>query len=164
MKKRTVFAFMLIGLAFSTQAQDVSKNAIGLRLGDNDGFGGEVSYQRGLSKNNRLEFDLGWRTSKYVGAIKIAGLYQWVWKIENGFNWYAGVGGGIGSWNYNRYEVRDNGVFVFAAGDIGIEYNFKKVPIQLSLDLRPELYVNSVGYRDNNFGPDLGLGVRYKFD
>ena len=164
MKKRIVTAFMLIGLAFGAQAQNSSKNAIGLRLGDNDGFGGEVSYQRSLSKNNRLEFDLGWRTSKYVGAAKLAGLYQWVWSIEKGFNWYAGVGGGVGSWSYNRNGINDNGVILFVAGDIGIEYNFKKAPIQLSLDLRPELYVNSYGYRDNNFGPDLGLGVRYKFD
>ncbi len=164
MKKLILFAFMLIGLAFNAQAQDISKNALGLRLGNNDGFGGEVSYQRGLSKNNRLEFDLGWRNSNYVNAIKIAGLYQWVWNIDNGFNWYAGVGGGLGSWNYNCNGIKNNGTFLFGAGDIGIEYNFKEVPIQLSLDLRPELYFNDSGYRDNNFGPDLALGIRYKFD
>lgn len=48
MKKVILSAFMLLGLAFSTQAQDISKNAIGLRLGDNDGFGGEISYQKGF--------------------------------------------------------------------------------------------------------------------
>ena len=52
MKKLILSAFMLLGLAFSKQAQDISKNALGLRLGDNDGFGGEISYQRGLGKNN----------------------------------------------------------------------------------------------------------------
>ena len=55
MKKIILSAFMLIGLAFNAQSQDISKNALGLRLGSNDGFGGEISYQRGLSKNNRLE-------------------------------------------------------------------------------------------------------------
>jgi len=50
MKKVFLSAVMLLGLAFSSQAQDISKNALGLRLGDNDGFGGEISYQRGLSK------------------------------------------------------------------------------------------------------------------
>ena len=155
---------MLIGLAFSTQAQDISKNALGLRLGDNDGFGGEISYQRGLSKNNRLEFDLGWRNSNNVDALKLAGLYQWVWEIDNGFNWYAGVGAGFGSWNYNYNDTKNNGSFLFAAGDIGIEYTFKEVPIQLSIDLRPELYFNSNDYREDNFGPDLALGIRYKFD
>lgn len=49
MKKTILFAFLLLGTVFA-QAQDISKNALGLRLGDNDGFGGEVSYQRGLSK------------------------------------------------------------------------------------------------------------------
>ena len=48
MRKCIVTVSMLIGLAWSTQAQEISKNALGLRLGDNDGFGGEVSYQRGL--------------------------------------------------------------------------------------------------------------------
>ena len=164
MKKIISSMLMLIGLAFSTQAQDISKNALGLRLGDNDGFGGEISYQRGLSNNNRLEFDLGWRNSNNIDALKLAGLYQWVWEIDNGFNWYAGVGAGFGSWNYNYNDTKNNGSFLFAAGDIGIEYTFKEVPIQLSIDLRPELYFNSNYYREDNFGPDLALGIRYKFD
>ena len=42
-------ASLIIGLSFSAQAQNTSKNAFGLRLGDNDGFGGELSYQRKLS-------------------------------------------------------------------------------------------------------------------
>lgn len=155
-------ALMLMGFAWSTQAQDISKNALGLRLGDNDGFGGEVSYQRGLSKNNRLEFDLGWRNSKNVDAIKLAGLYQWVWNIDGGFNWYAGVGGGFGSWRYSTKDFDDSGAILFAAGDIGIEYVFD-IPLQVSLDFRPEIYFNTEGYRDDNFGPDIALGVRYRF-
>lgn len=162
MKKIILSAFMLIGLAFSTHAQDISKNALGLRLGDNDGFGGEVSYQRGLSKNNRLELDLGWRNSNNYDAFKLVGLYQWVWEIDRGFNWYAGVGGGLGSWSYDN----DGGTILLAAGDIGIEYNFQEAPIQLSLDFRPEFYLNNSGnnkFRDDNFGPDIALGVRYRF-
>jgi opacity protein-like surface antigen len=166
MKKIILSAFMLIGLAFSSQAQDISKNALGLRLGDNDGFSGEFSYQRGLSKNKRLEFDLGWRNSNEVDAMKLVGLYQWVWEIENGFNWYAGVGGGIGSWSNSEGSTNDSGVFLLAAGDIGIEYNFQEAPIQLSLDFRPEFYLNNSGsnkFRDENFGPDIALGIRYRF-
>lgn len=133
MKKLILSAFMLLGLAFSAQAQDISKNALGLRLGDNDGFGGEISYQRGMGSNNRLEFDLGWRNSKDVDAFKLVGLYQWVWNIEGGFNWYAGVGAGIGSWSYNKNDFKDSGSFVLAAGDIGIEYNFQEAPDRKSV-------------------------------
>lgn len=164
MKKIILSTIMLMGLAFTAQAQDISKNALGLRLGDNDGFGGEISYQRGLSDNNRLELDLGWRNSNNVDALKATGIYQWVWNIEGGFNWYAGVGGGLGSWSYDdKYGTDDSGAFVFVAGDLGIEYGFDEVPILLSLDIRPELYFNSDNYRTNNFGPDLALGIRYQF-
>lgn len=166
MKKLILSAFMLLGLAFSAQAQDISENALGLRLGDNDGFGGEISYQRGLSKNNRFEVDLGWRNSNDIDAFKLTGLYQWVWNIEGGFNWYAGVGGGIGSWDSKDIIVNGNRInngtetVLFAAGDIGIEYNFQEAPIQLSLDFRPEIYF---GNKDNDFGPDIALGIRYRW-
>lgn len=163
MKKIILSAFMLIGLAFSTQAQEISKNALGLRLGDNDGFGGEISYQRGLSDNNRLELDLGWRNSKNVDAFKLTGLYQWVWNIDGGFNWYAGVGGGVGSWSIDNNNFDDNGTFAFVAGDLGIEYGFDEVPILLSLDIRPELYFNSDDFRNDNFGPDIALGIKFQF-
>lgn len=163
MKKLLLSAFVLLGMVFSAEAQDISKNALGLRLGDNDGFGGEISYQRGLSSNNRLEFDLGWRSSKNVDAFKLVGLYQWVWNIEGGFNWYAGVGAGVGSWSFENKDVKEDGSFVLAAGDIGIEYNFD-FPLQLSLDFRPELYFGGdyADFRDG-FGPDIALGIRYRW-
>lgn len=155
---------MLVGLAFTAQSQEISKNAIGLRLGDNDGFGGEITYQRALSDNNRLELDLGWRNSNDVDAIKLAGLYQWVWNIEGGFNWYAGVGGGLAnsSYDYNRGGQRydDSYTYLFAAGDIGIEYNFD-IPLLLSLDFRPEVYFTDKVNKD--FGPDIALGIKYQF-
>jgi hypothetical protein len=162
MKQIILSAFMLIGLTFTTQAQNISKNALGLRLGSNDGFGGEVSYQRGMSDINRLELDLGWRNSKDVDAFKLAGIYQWVWNIDGDFNWYAGVGGGLGSWSNSN---NNNGTFIFAAGDVGIEYNFD-IPLQLSLDVRPELGFGDYKYTNSNldtFSPDIALGVRYKF-
>lgn len=153
---------MLLVLAFASNAQEISKNALGLRLGDNDGFGGEISYQRALGSNNRLEADIGWRNSNDVDALKVTGLYQWVWNIDGGFNWYAGVGGGLTSWSYDNKNNKDSGVGLFAAGDIGIEYLFD-IPLQLSLDFRPELYFGSDKWRKDNFGPDLALSIRYRF-
>ena len=164
MKKIIFSAMMLIALAFTAQAQEISKNALGLRLGDNDGFGGELSYQRKLSKNNRLELDLGFRNNDNYDAFKLVGLYQWVWNIDGGFNWYAGLGAGIGSYSYNNFpgsKYDGNGTFLLAAGDIGIEYVFD-FPLQISLDLRPELYFGDE-FRDDKFGPDIALGLRYRF-
>lgn len=166
MKKVVLSALMLIGLVFNAQGQDLSKNAIGLRLGSNDGFGAEVSYQRALSQKNRVEIDLGWRSSTAYDAVKVAGVYQWVWEIQNGFNWYAGVGGGLASWSWDApagYTGKNSGTSLFVAGNVGVEYNFD-IPLQVSLDIRPELYFGENNYRTTNFGPDLALSVRYKFN
>ena len=163
MKKVIVSAVLFVGAVLSSQAQDISKNSIGLRLGDNDGFGAEISYQRRLTPINRLEFDLGWRNSDEVDAIKLAGMYQWVWNIDKGLNWYAGAGGGIGSWRYSNEGESNNGTLVFISGNLGIEYQFD-FPLQLTLDVRPEIYLLSGDYRETNFGPDLALGIRYRFD
>lgn len=158
MKKIFLVALVFIGFTTMSNAQEVAKNALGLRLGDSDGFGAEISYQRGLSDNNRLEFDLGWRSGKGYDGFKLAGLYQWVWNIDGGFNWYAGAGGGVGSYSFDNNNFDDE-TFVFAAGDIGIEYNFD-IPLLLSLDFRPELGFGD--YRDDvDF--DIALGIRYQF-
>ena len=164
MKKLFLIAVVLVGFGFSAKAQ---QNAIGLRLGDNDGFGAEVSYQRSFSSSNRLELDLGWRDSDYYDAVKLTALYQWVWNIEGGFNWYAGAGGGLGSWEFDDKRVPDfaddddSGTFLFIAGDIGVEYNFD-IPLQLALDFRPEIYFGD-DFREDDFGPDIALAIRYRF-
>jgi len=163
MKKLILLTTTLFGFAFFAQGQEIAKNALGLRFGDNDGFGAEISYQRGLSENNRLEVGLGWRNSNRADAYKLTGVYQWVWDIDNGFNWYAGVGGGVGSWSYRHNDERDNGTFLLVAGQIGVEYGFSEIPLLLSLDFRPELYFGD-GWRGDDFGPDIALGVRFKFN
>ena len=84
MKMKKVFLTLALSMgAFLTMnAQEISENAIGLRLGGGDGFGAEVSYQRAIGNdNNRLELDLGWRNDDNFDAVKLAGLYQWVWNI-----------------------------------------------------------------------------------
>ncbi|MCC4213788.1 hypothetical protein [Leeuwenhoekiella parthenopeia] len=159
--KKLFIAFVLIaGFSFSSQAQEIADNALGIRLGDNDGFGAEISYQRALGGNNRLELDLGLRDGRNYDGFKLAGLYQWVWNIDGGFNWYAGVGGGLASYDYNDGPFRDeNDTFVFAAGDIGIEYNFD-IPLLISLDFRPEF---AFGDYNDDLDFDIALGLRYQF-
>lgn len=181
MKRIILTLFALGALAFSAQAQrtskQVSKNAIGVRFGDNDGPAVAASYQRRIFTNNRLEFDLGVKSSGREDAVKFAAVFQWVFPIENGFHWYVGAGAGVGRYehNYRRdyyYYVgpdygyygpyKDDGIFAFAAGDVGIEYDFPKIPLQLSFDIRPE--VGSNAYYDNNIGADIGFAARYRFN
>jgi len=162
MRKLFLLTIACFGFTAILSAQDISPNAIGLRLGDSNGFGTEISYQRALSDNNRLEFDLGWRSGNNFDGFKLTGLYQWVWNLDGNFDWYAGVGGGLASFDDDNYGSDS---FIFAAGDIGIEYSFE-IPLQISLDFRPEFgfgnnYDNNYDNSDLDF--DIGLGIRYLF-
>jgi hypothetical protein len=156
--------FTVVTLAI-TNAQEVSKNAIGIRAGDGDGFGTEISYQRALSGNNRLEIDLGYENGDNFDGFKATGIYQWLWNIEGGFNWYAGAGAGVGTISLDDdFPGRgnfddDSETFIFAAGQVGIEYNFD-FPLLISLDVRPEFYFGD--FRDGN-DLDIALGIRYQF-
>jgi len=145
------------GLLFMN-AQDVSENAIGLRLGDSDGFGAEISYQRALGEANRLEVDLGWRSARDYDGFKLTGIYQWVWELDGDFNWYTGAGGGLGSYGFDNSALDDE-TFVFVAGNVGIEYIFD-IPLLLSLDFRPEL---GFGDFNDDLDFDIALGIRYRF-
>jgi len=148
MKKTVLSLSLLIGSIFIINAQEISDNAIGLRFGGGNGVGGEISYQKTLEDNNRLEIDLG--LANEFTNFKATGLYQWVWNIEAQFNWYAGVGGGI---------LFDNGTGIYGAGVVGIEYNFD-APVLLSLDYRPE--IGLTGSLDG-LNSDIALSVRYQF-
>lgn len=168
MKIFKLFVFLLF-TTFFVQGQNIADNALGLRLGDSDGFGAEISYQRLVNRYKRIEIDFGWRDSREFDAFKFTGLYQWVHHIDGNFNWYYGVGAGFGSVDFdpipgpgNEPETPDGGLFLFAAGDIGVEYDFD-IPLLLSLDFRPEIGI--LGYDDfsDNFDFDIALGIRYQF-
>ena len=80
---------------------------------------------------------------------------------DGNFNWYVGVGGGVGQVVFDNDFPGDpdNETFFFAAGDIGIEYDFD-IPLLISIDFRPE-----IGFGDfiDDLDFDIALGLRYQF-
>lgn len=157
---------VVLGGAFSSQAQ-VNKHALGARFASGGVFfGPEVSYQLGLSEKNRLEFDAGAAFSGINGwtRTRLAIIFHWNWNIWNSFNWYIGPGGQIGFYQ-DLNNVNNNGLTLGVGGQIGIEYDFKKqfdVPILVSIDSRPMFDF----LRPGNLGiwlPSGALSVRYVF-
>jgi len=148
MKKLLLPLSLIFAINLTVNAQEIADHAIGIRIGGGNGTGGEISYQKSLKNNNRLEVDLGFASE--VNDFKATGLYQWIWSIEDDFNWYAGVGGGIASTDKTG---------VYAAGVVGFEYNFQ-APIIVAIDYRPE-----IGFASNLGGlvSDIGIAVRYQF-
>ncbi len=158
-KTLAVLTFLLAGIC-AMQAQDMSKNALGLRIGDDDdnGIGLEITYQRAITEDNRVELDFGWKTGDFVDFYKLTGLYHWVFGINKGLNWYVGPGASLAYATFEPEGV-DSEFYFFVAGNIGIEYAFE-IPLQLSFDLRPE-----IGFDDatDDLEIDWGLSARYQF-
>ncbi len=152
-------------------AQEIANHAFGLRLGESDGFGAELSYQKSIGRYSRVELNAGYRDSREFDAFKATLLFQNVFSLGRTFNWYYGFGGGAGSVDFEPIPSPNNpnvaldpegGLFVFGAGDIGIEANLN-MPLVISLDIRPEIGI--IGYEnfDNSFEFDVALGIRYQF-
>jgi len=165
MKKSVLILFAIVGFAWHSTSQEIAENAIGIRLSENDGFGPEINYQRGLGDNNRLELGLAFHSHRHHDAVKFTGIYQWVWNIDGGFNWYAGPGAGVGLVSFDDHHGPgdhdhdgDTDIYAFATGDIGIEYNFD-FPLLISFDFRPQI---NFGHPDD-LSFDVGLSARYQF-
>ncbi len=134
------------------------ENALGIRAGGGIGFGNEISFQTPF-ENNRGELNIGRGARGDFAYFNLTGIYQWVTPIESGFNWYIGFGPSIGNWAHDYND--DNGVYIAAVLNGGLEYNFSEVPFQISIDSRPEFSL--VNPPDDPFGLNLGLGIRYRF-
>lgn len=162
--KKILFATLLVFASVMAYAQP---RAIGVRLGEFDGF----SYQHSVGDNNMFEFEAGFNWGNYWGNrmvgwingnewhlyghnVQVAFTYDWIDPFGATFptmpkgewHWYMGVGaaGGYGWYGYvydrnlGAAGADENWGFVGATGRIGVEYDFW-FPLQLSLDFRPTL-------------------------
>lgn len=147
MKRIILLCAAVIMTAAALNAQP---RAVGGRIG----AGITASYQHSVSNSNMVSVDLDF--PMFYGGIQAAATYDWIfpinsWNERGAWNWYAGVGAGLGfGWphiskdTYGGATYRTNaGSFnIGAVGRIGVEYQFW-FPLQLSIDWRPM------------FGPDI---------
>ena len=187
------FILILAASVLAAVAVSAQPRAIGVRFG----YGIEVSYQHSLSEANMLSAELTFPAFHGIGA---AATYDWInpfnamipWNDKGEWNWYMGVGAGLGlgfpdvSKNTTdgvTHKTSSNWFSVGVAGRVGVEYNFW-FPLQISLDWRPVLgpsfswtkntisgggidtteKTNASGfYTDGLYAGAISLGVRYKF-
>lgn len=156
MKKIILMAAMVLGFAVAAAAQP---RAIGGRLGN----GVEVSYQHTLG-SNFIEADLG--LIGFGANINLNAVYNWMiaqpqWTDRGEWGFYAGAGAGLGGGSVSKVGYFNIG----AVGQVGLEYTFW-FPLQLSIDIRPQLGVVAVkgagaGLYFDSWCP--ALSVRYRF-
>lgn len=153
MKKRLLFIALFCTMAIGASAQNGYKNAIGVRGLLNI----DVSYQRYITAQTRIEGTIGF---DYYG-FSMAAMHQWTFELpidtEGIWQWYVGAGGGIGSWDRQKY---DKGFSLGALVQVGVEYTFSNIPLLLSLDYRPGFYFLPEGRFDFR---GIAVGVRYCF-
>jgi len=173
MKKVVVLSVVLFASVIAMNAQP---RAIGVRFG----YSTEASYQHSFESGNMLQLDAGF---PYFSSFHVVGTYNWLfpissWKHDGSWNWYAGVGAGVGlGWSYyrwwgyddvilhyNRYYAKSYGVFGIA-GMVGVEYNFK-FPLQLFVDYRPLIGLaisrDEAWFHNRGLG-FIAIGARYNF-
>lgn len=143
------FICVLVAAIAVSAVAAAQPRAIGVRFG----YGAEVSYQHNLGANF-IEADLGWSGGGYAF---VHAAYDFIiatpkWSVGE-WNFYAGPSVG--------FSGRNQGFMVHVGGQVGLDYTFT-FPLQLSLDLRPEIFSFGSGtYWFNGWYPNIG--VRYRF-
>lgn len=145
MKKGLVTAMFLLfcHIGFSQE--------IGVRFGDVVGNNVAVDAIFNTGEFNRVHADVS-----FGNGVGVEALWDFLYKpfkigdVE-GFKWYVGAG---------VSTLIDNPFLLGASAEGGIEYTFAKVPISLSGDWRPTLYIlDDFGFH----GGGCGFNARYVF-
>lgn len=131
-------------------ASTANAQEIGVRFGDVAGGPVAVDALFSAGKLSRIHADLAFGN----GGVGIEGVWDFLFKPLGGeaFSWYLGVGASM--------RIDDDDFLIGPNGEIGLNYGFKTVPISLSADWRPTLWV--VEETKFNAG-GFGINVRYVF-
>ena len=148
---RTTLTLVLIVLAsafFTASAQDY-RVAIGVRLSNaTPTLSNSITVKYNMNQKSAIEGLLSFGSRFGIGAL---------YEVNNlttvqGLNWFFGGGAYIG------FEKGDT--YLGPTGIIGLDYKFPNIPLNLSLDWKPELdLIPAI-----NFVPDaFGFSARFTF-
>ncbi len=155
-----VSAFILSISTSKLQAQNYT-GSLGLRLGAYNG----ITYKGFINEKAAIEVYGTFRSySSSYSFITATGLYEIHNAISNagGLKWYYGGGITAGFYSFDKtYLGSNNTSTIFGiTGVLGLEYVFKELPINVSLDWSPTYYFSSgSGFTGDYFA----LSVRYIF-
>ncbi len=158
MKKIILSAIVLICFTAVTNAQDY-KTALGVRLSSSNAYqNNSISIKHFINESTAVEglFTFG-------EPLAIGALVEFHKPLStSGLSWFYGVGGYLAfPKKLNTTTLKTNTETNFGAqGAIGLDYKFTNIPLNLSLDWKPELNIVT----DINFEPAaVGLTARFTF-
>ncbi|MEO1518037.1 MAG: hypothetical protein AAFV95_23645 [Bacteroidota bacterium] len=140
------------------QAQNY-QTAIGARLG----YPLSASIKHFINESHALEGYIGTRGWSTYRWTNISGAYQIHKPIEgvDGLQWYFGAGASVYFWNFRDDFVGGefSNLNLGLQGYLGLDYTFSDVPISITADWIPSIFLG--GFL-GGFGGGYGtLGVRY---
>ena len=139
-----------------TPATDAGyKTAVGIRLStDQAVVGNSVSIKHFLNDKLALEGFLSFRNPVSIGAL--LEIHKPLTGTE-GLKWFYGAGAYIG---FDSDKAKESRNLMGAMGVVGLDYKFSNVPLNISLDWKPELHIID----DINFEPSaVGFTARFTF-
>ena len=157
MKKILLIAEMVLGFAVAATAQT---RTMGARFGGGTFLGADFSYQYSMG-DDFIEANVG--ATLDVITLSVTGIYNFMiaqpqWTSQGTWGFYAGpgasLGGILGQMTFN------------VVGQVGLEYFFDNIPLQLSVDVRPFLGYQAGGDTEKGglaINAAAGVGVRYAF-
>jgi len=149
MRKLLLTLFVCSGFAIaSLHAQDY-KLGLGIRFSNaSPTLSNSVSVKYFFTEKSAVDALISFGGSRFG----IGGLYEIHTPLNAtpGLNWYYGAGGYVG--------FQDHDTYLGPTGVIGLDYKFQNIPLNLSLDWKPELDI----IPRINFVPDaFGLTARF---
>lgn len=149
MKKSLVLFSIVTIIALSSKAQEY-KTAVGIRLGPNSAaISPGFTIKHFLNETNAVEGIVG-----ISNGIGLCALYEWHHPIEavDHLHWFVGAGG------YAAFRYSSS--FIGAAGIAGLDYKFDQIPLNISIDWKPELnIITNVAFE----GSAVGVSARFTF-
>lgn len=148
--KKTLLLFSIITFFSLVSKGQEYKNAVGIRLGPNSpAISPGFTIKRFLDEKHAVEGIVG-----VNNGIGICALYEWHFPIAavEHLQWFAGAGA------YAAY--RSSTSYIGGAGIVGVDYKFPEIPLNISVDWKPELnLIESVGFEASG----VGFSARFTF-
>lgn len=144
-------------------AQYTYQNAIGMRVGNGPSDFVGVSYKYFLNEKDAITVEGIFSGKKDWYGVFAAGTYQHHYPLGKvlGLKWMVGAGVQIGRTFSDIAAYRKTILGFYPTA--GLDYKIKSVPLNITLDARPMLFVSKIEGYEAFYPLNLGIAVRYTF-
>lgn len=107
--------------------------------------------------SGRVEGTVGWLKEGHHVDQTLAALWQWYGAMRDGYEWYAGAGVHA-AWRQWESGFGTPSLVPALAAQVGLQYNFDRVPLSITIDIRPRFEMPAACLM---FG-ELAVGLRLR--